>query len=53
MKGKTLEGEAEEVPGEAYGTWVNDTYWLLMPYKMKDPGVMLAHDGEPKEGNAT
>ncbi|HXO20832.1 MAG TPA: hypothetical protein VOA87_13020 [Thermoanaerobaculia bacterium] len=29
-----------------YGTWVNDTYWLLMPYKMKDPGVHLAFSGE-------
>ena len=32
----------------AYGTWVNDTYWLIMPYKMMDPGVVLAYDGEMK-----
>jgi hypothetical protein len=24
-----------------------------MPYKMMDPGVILAHDGELKEGDAT
>ena len=30
----------------AYGAWVNDTYWLLMPYKLRDPGVNLAYDGE-------
>lgn len=53
----TREGRAwvggEEVTGEragellenAYGAWVNDTYWLLMPYKLRDPGVTLSHQG--------
>lgn len=44
----------EEVDGEqradllklAYQTWVNDTYWLLMPYKLHDPGVYLRYEGE-------
>ena len=27
----------------AYGAFINDTYWLLMPYKLLDPGVTL-HD---------
>jgi hypothetical protein len=27
--------------------WVNDTYWMLMPYKLRDPGVILALD-EPR-----
>jgi len=26
--------------------WINDTYWLLMPYKLQDPGVNLVHEGE-------
>lgn len=30
----------------AYGAWINDTYWLLMPYKLQDPGVNLRYDGE-------
>lgn len=30
----------------ARGAWINDTYWLLMPYKLQDPGVDLAYDGE-------
>lgn len=30
----------------AYGAWVNDTYWLLMPYKLRDPGVSLAYAGQ-------
>src|SRR6185369_14969685 len=30
----------------SYGTWVNDSYWLLMPYKVKNPGVHLTYAGE-------
>jgi len=30
----------------AYGRYINDTYWLLMPYKLRDPGVILSFDGE-------
>ena len=42
LKGKALEGEEQKKPLErAYGAWVNDTYWLLMPYKLRDPGVIL------------
>lgn len=26
--------------------WTNDSYWLLMPYKMLDPGVTLADLGD-------
>jgi hypothetical protein len=26
---------------DAYQRWVNDTYWLLMPLKLKDEGVTL------------
>ena len=29
-----------------YGRYINDTYWFLMPYKMKDPGVHLSYEGE-------
>lgn len=54
LKGKKLEGvEAKKYLDEAYGTWVNDMYWLVMPYKLKDPGVTLKLDGEAKEGSAT
>lgn len=35
-----------------YGMWVNDTYWLLMPYKLQDPGVRLSMAGEEKIGDA-
>ncbi len=29
-----------------YGTHINDSYWLLMPYKVMDPGVHLRWLGE-------
>ena len=47
LDGKQVEGDkAQEMVKNAYGAWVNDTYWLLMPYKMKDPGVNLGYDGQ-------
>lgn len=40
--------------GEA--AWINDSYWLFMPYKLRDPGVTLRYvgrsetlDGQPAE----
>ena len=27
-------------------TWINDSYWLVMPYKLLDPGVRLRYVGE-------
>ncbi len=26
--------------------WINDTYWMLMPYKLQDPGVNLVYEDE-------
>jgi hypothetical protein len=28
-----------------YGRFINDSYWLLMPWKIKDPGVRLSFEG--------
>jgi hypothetical protein len=28
-----------------YERFINDTYWLLMPYKWRDPGVNLKYEG--------
>ncbi len=36
----------EEALVQAHRWWVNDMYWLLMPYKLLDPGVTLTHNGE-------
>jgi len=32
--------------------WINDSYWLVMPYKLKDSGVTLKHlgEGDTEEG---
>lgn len=46
LDGQKLEGDAaKEWLERAYGAWINDTYWLLMPYKLRDPGVNLAYAG--------
>ncbi len=36
----------EELLKMAYERFINDTYWLLAPWKIFDPGVHLAYDGE-------
>ncbi len=47
------EGELVIEPGElgsmmraARSEWINDAYWLVMPYKLKDAGVTLRYVGE-------
>ncbi|NUM81349.1 hypothetical protein HUU42_11130 [bacterium] len=32
-----------------YGRFINDTYWLIMPWKIKDPGVTLKYEGSSKD----
>ena len=47
LNGAKAEGEdAKQWLERAYGAYINDTYWLLMPYKLLDPGVLLKYDGE-------
>jgi hypothetical protein len=55
VNGKPLEGEANDAMlKNAYGRFINDTYWLLAPWKIFDPGVHLAYDGEkPCPGGGT
>lgn len=36
---------ADSALARAYGMFINDTYWLLMPFKWEDPGVHLAYEG--------
>lgn len=31
---------------DTYAYWINDSYWMFMPYKLKDPGVTLKYIGE-------
>ncbi len=45
MNGTPIEGDSlKKLITLGERMWVNDTYWMLMPYKMLDPGVMLAFD---------
>jgi hypothetical protein len=47
VNGVPASGEDNEKRIEsAYGRFINDTYWLLAPWKVFDPGVRLAYDGE-------
>jgi len=34
-----------EILESGYAMWVNDSYWLFMPYKLLDPGVTLTMKG--------
>ncbi|KYG85437.1 hypothetical protein AWW67_15000 [Roseivirga seohaensis] len=34
--------------GRGKSAWINDSYWLLMPFKLKDSGVTLKYLGEEK-----
>jgi hypothetical protein len=47
VNGKPVEGEEQEkLLKTAYGRFINDSYWLLAPWKIFDPGVNLSSDGE-------
>ncbi len=54
LDGKLQEGEEKaKWLEQAYGAWVNDAYWLVMPYKLLDPGVNLEYDGSEELDGAT
>jgi len=38
----------EKVLAELTPIWINNAYWLLMPFKLKDSGVTLTYKGEGK-----
>jgi hypothetical protein len=47
VNGMKVEGEEKARRLEnAYGRFINDTYWLLAPWKIFDPGVHRAYVGE-------
>ena len=46
VDGNKIEGEeAETALTAAYRSFINDTYWLMMPWKWLDPGVKLSYIG--------
>jgi hypothetical protein len=38
--------EVESRLSQVYARWVNNSYWVIMPYKLLDPGVNLVYMGE-------
>jgi len=54
--GRVFEGGVEVIAAEtrtkelarAKSIWINDSYWLVMPYKLLDPGVTLRDGGQRK-----
>ena len=47
MNGNQIEGDSlKKLVQRANALWINDTYWMLMPYKLRDPGVKLQYAGD-------
>ena len=45
--------DAKKYVDIAYGSLINDSYWLFMSFKLKDPGVRLRYEGDLKTGSIT
>jgi hypothetical protein len=58
LEGKVwLAGEPQTQPDtlqqyleRARSIWINDSYWLVMPFKLKDSGLKLSYRGVEKSG---
>lgn len=50
VEGKELPSgnEKQMLLDKAYAAWINNAYWLVMPFKLQDPGVNLKYIGEGK-----
>ncbi len=47
VNGNRIEGDSlKKLLVRANALWINDAYWMLMPYKLRDPGVTLAYAGD-------
>ncbi|WP_299760372.1 DUF6503 family protein [uncultured Pontibacter sp.] len=46
--GKELQDaqEKQKLLERAHALWINNSYWLVMPFKLQDPGVNLRYIGE-------
>ncbi|MBA4054402.1 MAG: hypothetical protein C0490_06810 [Marivirga sp.] len=42
----TLPDSLKKMLHKAKSMWINDSYWLVMPFKLKDSGVTLKYMGE-------
>jgi hypothetical protein len=47
VDGIAIEGDSlQKLLRRGHSLWTNDMYWMLMPYKLRDPGVHLAYAGD-------
>ena len=54
LGGAAVEGAQSDSLAEfAYARFINDSYWLLMPYKWRDPGVNLEYLGHETHDDGT
>lgn len=55
LDGELLQEEArtDSLADRAHGMFINDSYWLLMPFKWTDPGVRARYVGEMEEWGRT
>ena len=54
LDGKKLEGDAaRKAVDDAYGSYINDSWWLCMPWKWFASGVNLKYLGPQKHGGET
>jgi len=45
------EDSLQKMVKKAESIWINDAYWLVMPFKLKDSGVTLQYRGTDKIGD--
>jgi hypothetical protein len=45
---RLTDSELQTALDQGYRAWINDSYWLVMPYKLKDSGVTLLYSGKGK-----
>jgi hypothetical protein len=51
LDGRSLDGaQLSEYLTLATRIWAGESYWLLAPYKLHDPGAVLTYEGEEGEG---
>jgi hypothetical protein len=51
MDGKKMEGrDTAKAIDSAYSAYINDFYWLAMPWKWMEPGVNLKYIGKKSQG---
>lgn len=48
----TDEKKLQELLNKGKSIWINDSYWLVMPFKLKDSGVSLKYIGDDKVDEA-